>query len=101
ALAVDGRRIVALGPSAEVLARYQGASRVNGRGRGVVPGLGNTHTHLPRRLAPLPLPRLTDDEERVMALLGTLEAIRSGTTLVLEEGVGIAGYAVGLFDSGL
>ena len=36
-----------------------------------------------------------------MALLGALEAIRSGTTLVLEEGAGIADYAVGLFDSGL
>ena len=121
ALAVDGRRIIALGPSAEVLARHPGASRVNGRGRAVMPGLANTHTHLPRvlargiyedlspshtppftgGLAPLPLPRLTDDEERVMALLGTLEAIRSGTTLVLEEGAGISDYAVGLFDSGL
>ena len=31
ALAVDGRRIVALGPSAGVLARYPGATRVDGR----------------------------------------------------------------------
>jgi len=121
ALAVDGRRIAALGPSADVLARYPGASRVDGRGRAVLPGFANAHTHLPRVLArgiyedlspshtppftgglsPLPLPRLTEHEERVMALLGALEAIRSGTTLVLEEGVGLADYAVGLFDSGL
>src|SRR5262245_33765059 len=105
ALAVDGRRIAALGPSADVLARYPGATRVDGRGRAVLPGFANAHTHLPRvlargiyedlspshtppftgGLAPLPLPRLSDHEERVMALLGALEAIRSGTTLVLEE----------------
>jgi 5-methylthioadenosine/S-adenosylhomocysteine deaminase len=51
ALAVEGRRIVALGPSADVLARYPGATRVDGRGRAVLPGFANTHTHLPRVLA--------------------------------------------------
>src|SRR3989454_4164843 len=52
-------------------------------------------------LATLPLPPLTPDEERVMATLGALEAIRSGTTLVLEEGVGLDGYAGALIDTGL
>ena len=52
-------------------------------------------------LAPLPLPTLTPDEERVMALLGALEAIRSGTTLVLEESAGLDGYAGALADTGL
>ena len=36
-------------------------------------------------LSPLPLPDMTPDERRVMALLGALEAMRSGTTLVLED----------------
>src|SRR5512132_1159147 len=90
ALAVEGRRIIALGPSAEVLARHPGASRVDGRGRAVLPGLANTHTHLPRvlargiyedlspphtppftgGLAPLPTPALGPEEERVMVRLG-------------------------------
>jgi 5-methylthioadenosine/S-adenosylhomocysteine deaminase len=52
-------------------------------------------------LAPLPLPTLTPAEERVMALLGALEAIRSGTTLVLEESAGLDGYAGALADTGL
>lgn len=36
-----------------------------------------------------------------MVQLGALEAIRSGTTLALEEGVGIDGYAGALLDTGL
>ena len=121
ALVVDGGRIAAIGPTAEVLARHPAAERVDGRGRAVLPGLANTHTHLSRvlargiyedlspshtppftgGLAPLPTPALSADEERVMVLLGALEAIRSGTTLALEEGTGIDGYAGALADTGL
>ncbi len=121
ALVVRDRRIAAIGPTAELLARYPEAERVDGRGRALLPGFANTHTHFPRTLArgiyedlspphrppftgglaPLPLPPLTPDEQRVMAQLGALEAIRSGTTLALEEGVGIDDYAGALLDSGL
>jgi 5-methylthioadenosine/S-adenosylhomocysteine deaminase len=121
ALAVRDGRIAALGPTQEILARYPDAERVDGRGRAVFPGFANTHTHLSRvlargiyedlspphtppftgGLAPLPLPALSADEERVMALLGALEAIRSGTTLVLEESAGLDAYAGALLDTGL
>ena len=121
AVVVQHGRIAALGPSPALLARYPDAERVDGRGRAVFPGFANTHTHLPRvlargiyedlspphappftgGLAPLPLPRLTPDEERVMALLGALEAIRSGTTLLLEEGESLDRYAGALVDTGL
>ncbi len=121
ALAVADGRIAALGPAAEVLARYPDAERVDARGRVIMPGFANTHTHLPRvlargiyedlspphtppftgGLAPLPLPPLTPEEERAMALLGALEAIRSGTTLVLEEGAELERYAGALADTGL
>jgi 5-methylthioadenosine/S-adenosylhomocysteine deaminase len=87
----------------------------------VLPGLANTHTHLPMTiargiyedlspphrppfaggLAELPLPDLSDGEREVMALLGALEALRSGTTLVLEDGPGVARYAGALAASGL
>src|SRR5207245_11211223 len=102
-------------------ARYPAAEAGYGRGRAVCPGFANAHTHPSRvlargnyedlspphaapftgGLAPLPLPTLTADEERVMALLGALEAIRSGTTLVLEESAGLDGYAGALVDTGL
>src|SRR5438445_10871668 len=121
ALAVRDGRIAALGPSAELRAQFPDAERIDGRGRAVFPGFANTHTHLSRvlargiyedlspshmppftgGLAPLPLPTLTADEERVMALLGALEAIRSGTTLVLEESAGLDSYAGALVDTGL
>src|SRR4029450_10600054 len=121
ALLVRDGRVAALGPSAELVAKHPTAERVDGRGRAILPGLANTHTHLSRvlargiyedlppphtppftgGLAPLPLPELTLDEERTMVLLGALEAIRSGTTLVLEESAGLAGYAGALVDTGL
>src|SRR3989449_3279987 len=121
ALVVRDGRIAALGPTTELIARPPDAERVDGRGRAILPGLANTHTHLSRvlargiyedlspphtppftgGLAPVPLPELTPDEERVMAVLGALEAIHSGTTLLLEEGAGLAGYAGALVDTGL
>jgi 5-methylthioadenosine/S-adenosylhomocysteine deaminase len=121
ALAVRDGRIAALGPTHEMLAKHPDAERVDGRGRAVFPGFANTHTHLSRvlargiyedlspshtppftgGLAPLPLPALSPDEERVMAQLGALEAIRSGTTLVLEESAGLDAYAGAVVDTGL
>src|SRR5258708_39398871 len=121
AVAVRDGRIAALGPSAELRAQFPDVERIDGRGRAVFPGFANTHTHLSRvlargiyedlspshpppftgGLAPLPLPALSPDEERVMVLLGGLEAIRSGTTLVLEESAGLDSYAGALVDTGL
>ena len=121
ALLVDNGRIAALGPAADLLARHAVAEQIDARGRVILPGFANTHTHLPRvvargiyedlspshtppftgGLAPLPLPALSDDEERLMATLGALEAIRSGTTLLLEEGAHLERYAGALADTGL
>lgn len=120
AIAVEGDRIAAIGPSAELRARYPQAAVVNGKNRAVMPGFANTHTHLHLTLARgifedmsspnappfdavnrLPLPRLSDEEHTVMCELGALEAIRSGTTALLEDNIGIARYAGRLADSGL
>ncbi|MFC4048671.1 imidazolonepropionase [Actinomadura syzygii] len=46
ALAIDGGRIVAVGPSAEVLARHTGREVLDASGRLVTPGFVDTHTHL-------------------------------------------------------
>src|SRR3989475_5328322 len=121
ALAVEHGRIVALGPAADVLGHYASAERIDARGRVILPGFANTHTHLARvlargiyedlspphtppftgGLAPLPLPSLSADEGRLMAVPGALEPIRSGTTLVLEEGAQPGRYAPALADTGL
>jgi 5-methylthioadenosine/S-adenosylhomocysteine deaminase len=121
AILIERGRITALGSAADVLARASGAEPVDASGCAVFPGFANTHTHLLRvlargiyedlspphqppftgGLAPLPLPRTTAEEDRVLARLGALEAIRSGTTLVLEEGNGLDAYAGALADTGL
>jgi 5-methylthioadenosine/S-adenosylhomocysteine deaminase len=121
ALVVEGGRIAAIGPTEELLARYPAAERVTGRGRAVMPGFANTHTHLyltlargiyedlspPHQppflggLARLPLPELSPAERSVMCQLGALEAIRSGTTLMLEDSTAIEEYAAPLVDSGV
>ena len=121
AIAVDGQKIAAIGPSAEILARYPAAERIDGHGQMVMPGFANTHTHLTMTLArgvfedlspphkppfsgglsPIPLPSVNADERRVMAQLGALEALRSGTTFALEDGSGLDDYAEALATTGM
>ena len=51
AIAIDGARIAAIGPNAALLARYPAAERIDGRGKAVMPGFANMHTHLAMTLA--------------------------------------------------
>ena len=44
---------------------------------------------------------MTPDERRAMALLGALEALRSGTTLVLEDTNDVDDYAEALAGTGM
>jgi 5-methylthioadenosine/S-adenosylhomocysteine deaminase len=50
AIAVKGERIVAVGPARELRARYDAARTIDTSGRIVMPGLVNTHTHVPMTL---------------------------------------------------
>lgn len=121
AIAIEGNRIAAIGPSAEITAKYPGAEVVDATGRAVFPGFANIHTHLVMTLArgvfedlsppheppftgglsPIPLPPLTPEEQRVMCELGALEALRSGTTAVLEDATQIENYAAAMEATGL
>jgi 5-methylthioadenosine/S-adenosylhomocysteine deaminase len=120
-LAIAGNRIAAIGPDAELAARYPEAEQVDATGRVVLPGFANIHTHLVMTLArgvfedlsppheppfcgglsPIPLPSLSPAEQTVMCQLGALEAIRSGTTAVLEDAAQIESYAQAMVDTGL
>ena len=51
AIAIDGPRIAAIGPTPEILSRYPAAEKIDGRGKMVMPGFANTHTHLTMTLA--------------------------------------------------
>jgi len=121
AIAIDGKKIAALGPSAEILARYPQADKVDGSGKMVMPGFANTHTHLTMTMArgvfedlspphkppfsgglsPIPLPGMNPEERRVMAELGALEALRSGTTFALEDSNDVDQYADVLAATGM
>ena len=121
AIAIEGDRITAIGPTPEILARYPAAERIDGTGKLVMPGFANIHTHLTMTLArgvfedlspphkppfsgglsPIPLPDMNPDERRAMAELGALEALRSGTTLALEDSNDVDHYAGALADTGM
>jgi 5-methylthioadenosine/S-adenosylhomocysteine deaminase len=117
ALAVDADRIVAIGPTAEVLQAYPQADTYDGRGKALFPGLINCHAHLtatlnrgitedfgfpPQLHLPVQAQSLLSQEERtVMALLGALESIKSGSTTVVENAPGIGDYAAALAPTGL
>jgi 5-methylthioadenosine/S-adenosylhomocysteine deaminase len=120
AVAVEADRIVAVGPSREVIARFADAERIDASGKAVMPGFANAHTHLhmtlargiyedlspPHKppftsgLAPLPLPPLAPEELRIFSQLGVIEAIRSGTTAILEDATGIEVYVEELAATG-
>jgi 5-methylthioadenosine/S-adenosylhomocysteine deaminase len=120
-IAIEGTRIAAIGSNDELRKRYPAAERIDGRGRMVMPGFANTHTHLTMTLArgvfedlspphkppfsgglsPIPLPDMTPDERRVMAELGALECLRSGVTFLLEDSNDVDDYAEALAATGL
>ncbi len=117
AIAIDGDRIAAIGANEEVLAAHPDAERVDGRGKAVMPGFANCHTHFTLTLSrgiqedfsfptTLRFPKgvaeyITDDERTVMAQLGALESIRSGTTAPFEISPGMAVYAEAMAETGL
>jgi 5-methylthioadenosine/S-adenosylhomocysteine deaminase len=121
AIAIDGKRIAAIGSTKEILDRYPDAERIDGTNKMVMPGFANVHTHLTMTIArgifedlspphkppfsgglsPIPPPKLAPEEQTTMAMLGAVEALRSGTTLVLEDGAGTGDYAAALASTGM
>ena len=101
AVAVSGGRISAVGTAAE-LSGLTATRTVDCTGTAVMPGLVDTHTHLYQGFARslgegMPLwswladfmwpyaAHLTPDDARVAALLGAVEAVRAGTTAILDH----------------
>jgi len=117
ALAVEGDRIAAIGPTDQVLKNYPRADVYNGRGKALFPGLVNCHAHLAAtlargfnedfgfpnsaRLAVQPNSLLQPGEATLMVAIGALEAIKTGTTTLVEMSSGISPHASTLAESGL
>ena len=117
ALAVEGDRIRAIGPADAILASYRNAEVYDGRGKALLPGLINCHAHLAAtlargfnedfgfpnsaRLAIQPASLLQGEEATLMVTVGALEAIRTGTTTIVENSSGISRHAAALAGTGL
>ena len=50
AVAIDHHRIVAVGKATDIAKRYSGRETIDARGKAVLPGFVNTHTHVPMTL---------------------------------------------------
>ncbi|MCL7452501.1 MAG: putative aminohydrolase SsnA [Anaerolineae bacterium] len=106
ALYIDGERIADLGPSAELEARYPAAQRLDARGQLVLPGIICAHTHfygLFARGMGLPgdpasnFPEILEklwwrldkalwpEDVHYSALVGLVDAIRHGTTTLIDH----------------
>jgi len=117
ALAVEDGKIAAIGPTDAILKSYPGAEVYDGRGKALFPGLINCHAHLAAtlargfnedfgfpnsaKLAVQPASLLQGDEATLMVTIGALEAIRTGTTTLVEMSSGISPHAAALARSGL
>lgn len=104
AVAVEGGRIVAIGPDADVAAAFRGATTIDAGGAPVHPGLIESHLHASYHLFRGALPdqlseddafntfegafynAVDDEDEHSSVLLAALEMIRNGTTCFLEAG---------------
>ena len=117
ALAVQGDKIVAIGPTDQVLKTYPRADIYDGRGKAIFPGLINCHAHMGAvlqrgfnedfgfpnsvRLAVQPSSLLQGEEATLMVTVAALEAIRTGTTTIVENVGGISRSAAALARTGL
>ncbi|MBC8159747.1 MAG: amidohydrolase family protein [Roseiflexaceae bacterium] len=73
AVAVRGREIVAVGPSAELAARYTPAEMIDCAGCAIIPGLINGHAHIPMSL----LRGLVSDQQLDVWLFGYMFPVES------------------------
>ena len=117
ALVVQGDTIAAIGATDAILKQHPTADVYDARGKALVPGLINCHAHLAAtlargfnedfgfpnsaRLKVQPNSLLQGDEATLMVTIGALEAIRTGTTTIVENSGGIARHAAALAKTGL
>jgi 5-methylthioadenosine/S-adenosylhomocysteine deaminase len=102
AVAIRGQRIVAVGGSREVTAKYRAARTIDAAGKIVMPGLINAHTHVPmvlfrgiaddlvlmewlqKYIFPAEAKNVDQQFVRWGTRLGCLEMIRGGTTTYVD-----------------
>lgn len=102
ALAIRGERIIAVGSATDIASKYFAARTIDARGKVVMPGLINTHTHVPmvlfrgiaddlmlmewlqKYIFPAEAKNVDEQFVRWGTRLGCLEMIRGGTTTYVD-----------------
>lgn len=102
AIAIRGQRIVAVGGTRDISSKYRAARVINAAGKVVMPGLINTHTHVPmvlfrgiaddlvlmewlqKYIFPAEAKNVDEQFVRWGTRLGCLEMIRGGTTTYVD-----------------
>jgi 5-methylthioadenosine/S-adenosylhomocysteine deaminase len=117
ALAIKGDRIQDIGPRDDLLKSYPDIPKMDASGKAVLPGFVNLHTHtvltVLRGVAEdagiksiyeqmMPMTDLMTPEDRyTMGLLGSLEALKSGTTTIVDNFSHMADIVPAVDRSGL
>ncbi|MDX9952635.1 MAG: amidohydrolase [Anaerolineae bacterium] len=115
-LAVTGERIAAIGATSDLRSQFPGAESLDGRGKVVLPGLINAHTHIAMSLQKgitLAVPEgiyrvmwpvertLTAEDIVVGALIGGAESLLGGTTCVVDHYFHMEGITQAVITLGL
>lgn len=121
-VAIDQGKIIDVGPTNEIAAKYPARTVIDGQGFVAMPGLVNTHMHLPQvmmrglydnieamdKLKNYTWPIqgcYTESDALTSAKLGLLEMIKSGTTSFISTGLhpryGIPAIIQATIDSGI
>lgn len=117
AVVVRDGTILAVGPTDDLLRDHPGFERIPMHNRAILPGLINAHTHtvlmslkgtvedwpgeiIYSYMTPVSY-AMTGAERSVIAALGCLEAIRSGTTTLVDPFRHVSTYAGAMADTGM
>ena len=117
AVAIRGDRIADVGPTAELEAAHPDLPRMSGRGKAIIPGFINAHTHtiltvlratvedwsgnaVYGYMSPVSY-TMSAHERSVMAMLGVVEGIRSGCTTFVDPFRHVPDYAKAMADLGV
>lgn len=116
-VAVKGNRIVAVGPSAEIDRAHPQSQAIDARGKAVMPGIVNAHTHVVllvlrgtvedmnseviyTYMSPISY-AMTAGEREAMGILGCMEGLRCGTTTMVEPFRHVVTYAGAMAKTGM
>jgi 5-methylthioadenosine/S-adenosylhomocysteine deaminase len=116
-VAVLRGKIAAVGPSAAIERAHAKLPSIDLSGKALMPGLINAHTHvlllvlrgtiedmgaeaIYGYMSPISF-AMNDDERRALALLGVAEALRSGTSTLVEPFRHVVNYAGAMAQTGM